>query len=595
MNFPDRSYSKYSNWYFVKTTEELTSAINEISSSNDYSSEKKAVICLMDIVEMSGWNTAISSISEKCTLEKNGFKIVEKRFEVTVSPSITGGTVIASPSGGEADDTITLTVEPSAHYKLESISYTDGSTTSSPILNEATGKYTFIMPNHDVTVTPVFKLYYTVTFQDYNGEQVGDSHGYFEGDELTFDDAKAILADSVPTGRQIVAFKNTTSSPVRVYKKEGEGGFPITFNSTNFSEQNITLRACLDFTYTNDTNYGYEIAPYTFDTQKGTSANPYMMNLYGADTRKQIKITISDYACADPDTGLSITVGGVLSSPFDIEHTGAVFVVKILPTLKTRIPLATLTVTDSATGATKDIYVTVKDNKIGTKAPDSTLAVGDIVFNDGSASAYDDFTETTPMTAEQKAAAVAVIFDVSGGNKKGVGLQQGTGKAWAASDTTGYTTTISTLVATKSSGGNATDASFSFSDPVAADGSGSLANFRAAVGATEGTQLSETDYPAWAFVEGYTTAGITGTSYASGWYMPSIQELCKLYQAKTDVNNALDKIGVTKLDTNYTGRYFSSSQSGSLDTDVWFVNFAAGNLGSCDKNETSYVCVIRQF
>lgn len=57
----------------------------------------------------------------------------------------------------------------------------------------------------------------------------------------------------------------------------------------------------------------------------------------------------------------------------------------------------------------------------------------------------------------------------------------------------------------------------------AADGSGSLASFRTAVGATDGVALSTTDYPAWAFVENYaTTAGLTGTSYADGWYMPSV-------------------------------------------------------------------------
>lgn len=45
----------------------------------------------------------------------------------------------------------------------------------------------------------------------------------------------------------------------------------------------------------------------------------------------------------------------------------------------------------------------------GTKAPGVAKAVGDIVFNDGSATPY---TATLTLTPEQKAAAIAVIFKV---------------------------------------------------------------------------------------------------------------------------------------------------------------------------------------
>ncbi len=221
--------------------------------------------------------------------------------------------------------------------------------------------------------------------------------------------------------------------------------------------------------------------------------------------------------------------------------------------------------------------------------PYSTGLVGDIVLSDGkyiTATNYEKYSEQLTQTA------VAVIFDVSGSNKKGVGLRQGTSKAWAASGTTGYTTNISTLAATKDSGSNANDAVFSGAG--ATDGSGSLAKFRTAVGVADGTALSSTDYPAWAFVESYaTTASLTGT-YASGWYMPSIAELCKLYQAKTDVNNALSKIiGAIQLSTS--SMYWSSSQYASYSDSAWVVFFGSGILSGSLKNVTGSVCAVRAF
>jgi hypothetical protein len=221
---------------------------------------------------------------------------------------------------------------------------------------------------------------------------------------------------------------------------------------------------------------------------------------------------------------------------------------------------------------------------IGTKDPGSTLAVGDIVFNDGSAIAYND----NDIGSVDLTAAVAVIFDDT--NKLGVGLQQGTNLSWADVASVGYPTKIDTLAASKTGGTTATDAVFSG----ATDGSGSLTKFRTAVSATDGASLSAADYPAWAFVEGYATnAGLTDTPYESGWYMPSIAELCKLYQAKTDVNNALDKIGVTKLSD--TVGYWSSNQSSSTNTQSWAIALWSGNQDTTAKSNQRSVCVIHQF
>ena len=221
--------------------------------------------------------------------------------------------------------------------------------------------------------------------------------------------------------------------------------------------------------------------------------------------------------------------------------------------------------------------------------PYSTGLVGDIVLSDGkyiTATNYEKYSEQLTQTA------VAVIFDVSGSNKKGVGLVQGAG-AWArytsSSDKAdGYSNSIAGLVCTPSASGSgkAGDTTVTFTGTT--DGSTSLTTLKAAV-----SDYSATNYPAWDFVENYaTTANLTGTSYASGWYMPSIAELCKLYQAKTDVNNALSKItDATRLFTSSV--YWSSSQT--VFGFAWYVQTAFGILMFGDKKGTGSVYAVRAF
>ncbi len=84
---------------------------------------------------------------------------------------------------------------------------------------------------------------------------------------------------------------------------------------------------------------------------------------------------------------------------------------------------------------------------------------------------------------------------------------------------------------------------------------------------------------------------------AKGAYMPSIQELCKLYQVRTDVNNALNKItGATQMSTSY---YWSSSQNASDSSTAWNVDFWSCGLFDFYifniKHDTYSVCAVRAF
>lgn len=74
-------------------------------------------------------------------------------FAVTVN-NTTGGTVTANHSAAAAETVITLTVNVSNGYELEG--FTDGTNAITTTKVDDT-TYTFVMPNRDVTVTPVYK------------------------------------------------------------------------------------------------------------------------------------------------------------------------------------------------------------------------------------------------------------------------------------------------------------------------------------------------------------------------------------------------------------------------------------------------------
>lgn len=69
------------------------------------------------------------------------------------------------------------------------------------------------------------------------------------------------------------------------------------------------------------------------------------------------------------------------------------------------------------------------------------------------------------------------------------------------------------------------------------------------------------------------TFGLTGT-YATGWYMPSLAELCYLYRSKNVLNSVINILGGMQLFSSF---YWSSSQSGYYDNTAWNVTFSQGD------------------
>ena len=198
-------------------------------------------------------------------------------------------------------------------------------------------------------------------------------------------------------------------------------------------------------------------------------------------------------------------------------------------------------------------------------APD---AVGDIVFNDGTA--VSGGTGVT-LTDEQKAAAVAVIFLVEGTKKLGVGLNQGTSLTWAKIETTGCITEFGTSEA---------------------NGSGNWDVIK--VADSTGAAAAATNYPAFNFANTY---GVSVAGNADGWYLPAKEELknlCDSYRASgSAVKEALDKCtGTINLST---GCFWSSSQSASNIGSAGLVDFGSGNPVNFDKTDRNSVCAVRAF
>ncbi len=204
---------------------------------------------------------------------------------------------------------------------------------------------------------------------------------------------------------------------------------------------------------------------------------------------------------------------------------------------------------------------------IGSKAPTETKSVGSIIFSDGS---FEDYSAGLTLTEMQKASAVAVIFclasDSPSGKALGVGLRETSGLAWAASGSTGFSTSDN-------------------------DGSGNWAVIQATD--PSGSANASTNYPAFNYANTYTA------EVYEDWYLPAINELKKLYNAKSMVNSAIGLIG-TSSDVVSLGShdYWSSSQDTSIES-AQYCKFSNGNTFGTSKTDSglegNYIRVIHEF
>lgn len=239
---------------------------------------------------------------------------------------------------------------------------------------------------------------------------------------------------------------------------------------------------------------------------------------------------------------------------------------------------------------------------IGTKNPSSAKAVGDIVFNDGSATPY---TAELTLTPEQKAAAIAVIFyvgtglnsDVNGvantttSRTLGVGLKHDrSGPAWCPNSAQAYSTNITSIQCPVN--GSAGELTFS-KDKDGSDNLEQIAKFlKDADGVNDDTTTS-TNYPAFYFAKDYSTEATNLGTYSIGWYLPTMAELFAIWKVKATVDAASALCGGSQFGDSY---YWSSSQFASDDNSAYVLNFGLGDCNYGGKLFTNgSVCAIRAF
>lgn len=233
----------------------------------------------------------------------------------------------------------------------------------------------------------------------------------------------------------------------------------------------------------------------------------------------------------------------------------------------------------------------------GTKSPEETKRKGDIVFKDGSATPY---SKNLSLSEEQKKSAVAFIFyegcecsDDGKSRTLGVGLKISNGY-WCFENASACYEDIDTVSNNK-------------------NGSRNLENISAwlkANGKDDDTD-NELRYSAFYSARNY---GKRNGTYTEGWYLPSFDELLKVYNSKKELNAVCSLCGLKYSFDVYD--FLSSSLDDTFPRFVYSINFSSKDfhfsfqdLSDCDEGFVSpnidfdgdgivgggAVCAVREF
>ena len=207
--------------------------------------------------------------------------------------------------------------------------------------------------------------------------------------------------------------------------------------------------------------------------------------------------------------------------------------------------------------------------KLGTyEAP---YEVGDIVFKDGSATPY---TQGLNLTAEQKAAAVSIIFykgnnlnsdvnyktDTSITRTLGIGLlhsedytnSEGSSRIpWCHEDSQGAVNEITTIEASNS---RPDGELIFFEDINGSDNLEQISSFLAGEHEKDDRIFDDTSdpemYPAFYFAKNYKDvegSRVKGTAFETGWYLPTIAEIWQVCKQKDTIESASELCGGSKF------------------------------------------------
>ena len=238
----------------------------------------------------------------------------------------------------------------------------------------------------------------------------------------------------------------------------------------------------------------------------------------------------------------------------------------------------TITVTSGASSASGTVKVVAAEN---------CFSVGDILFTDGTRIKAENVQCGVPDSQLDKAFAVITFAPYGGGVGKAVGLQRSSDDLkWAPKGTTGYSTNFTKIQSIRR---GYSSSGYTFSGDI--DGSDNW-EYICSID-PEGTKDAATNYPVFNFALTYgTQAGLTGTEYENGWYVPSLAELYDVYTNKEVVQTSLNAAGGFTLGTS---KYCSSSQDASYYYSVSVVGFSNGGWYCSGKIVNHCVFVLQAF
>jgi hypothetical protein len=314
-----------------------------------------------------------------------------------------------------------------------------------------------------------------------------------------------------------------------------------------------------------------------------------------ADTDTTAPAAVTNLAAVYSSTGTTITVTWTKPTDSDLDHysflctdtTNSGATVKSIDSVDAATTTETLTAaTDSIVAGNAYRFTVYAYDASGNKSEGATASVatpvasaytvGSIICSDGSVVTKDNY-DASKMTA------VAVVCGgtSASGAPLAVGLGESGSLQWAPSGT-GCDTNITAIVCTPGATGSGKASTVTFTgDTYGGDNWDAVC----AVDSTASANAAA-NYPAFNYANTY-----TATNCTSGWYVPSISELCTLYRNMTAVNESLSKVGGTQI----ANGYWSSSQSSNGSDFAWIVSFSNGYVGDFSKNTNGYVRVIRAF
>ena len=238
----------------------------------------------------------------------------------------------------------------------------------------------------------------------------------------------------------------------------------------------------------------------------------------------------------------------------------------------------TITVTSGASSASGTVKVVAAEN---------CFSVGDILFTDGTRVKAENVQYGIPDSQLCKAFAVIASVSCGGGLGKAVGLQRSSSTLkWSPSGTTGYETNFAGIQAYFT---GSSSSGYTFSGDL--EGSDNW-EYICSID-PEGTKDPATNYPAFNFALTYgTQAGLTGTEYENGWYVPSVAELYDVYKNRDTVQTSFNAVGGFTFGTS---SYRSSSPSTSNYNYAYDVRFYNGDVASYSKSSSSNGLVLQAF